>query len=325
VAGVIDKQAMGDLEEDAMDLVDLVGDQVRKLGVHSRTKKAITIFGHVGRQSLTSQFSIDPGAKLEPRRPRTQRSLVQLLYETFVSFLQSAISSIIIWIFALLRWVWKTANANKIILVLLASSVLLNGFYSSRATLDWWHERKVGNFMARIGVHPDHVMSKAIYMQDIDDAIANSTVGYATDDVSDCFYTFQQQTIRDASTPFSLSTSSRKDSMTRSAAKRIQQTREKLGVYRHNLLVALRVVNSIEKEVIQSEWERWLQQELRRCRQVEGLLAAKDAGDRSGSVGEQSVLSGLNGDVREWYETYCSSCQKERERFDPNVQDSTSN
>ncbi|KAL3495417.1 hypothetical protein BJX62DRAFT_184795 [Aspergillus germanicus] len=321
---VIDKQAMGDLEEDAMDLVDLVGDQVRKLGVHSRTKKAITIFGHVGRQSLTSQFSIDPGAKLEPRRPRTQRSLVQLLYETLVSFLQSAISSIIIWIFALLRWVWKTANANKIILALLASSVLLNGFYSSRATLDWWHERKVGNFMVRIGVHPDHVMSKAIYMQDIDDAIANSTAGYATDNVSDCFYTFQQQTIRDASTPFSLSTSSRKDSMARSAAKRIQQTREKLGVYRHNLLVALRVVNSIEKEVLQSEWERWLQQELRRCRQVEGLLAAKDAGDRSGSVGEQSVLSGLSGDVREWYEKYCSSCQKEQERFDPNVQDSTS-
>ncbi|KAL2822535.1 hypothetical protein BJX63DRAFT_123140 [Aspergillus granulosus] len=321
---VIDKQAMGDLEEDAMDLVDLVGDQVRKLGLHSRTKKAITIFGHVGRQSLTSQFSIDPAAKLEPRRPRTQRTLVQLLYETFVSFLQSAISSIIIWIFALLRWVWKTVNANKIILVLLASSVLLNGFYSSRATLDWWHERKVGNFMARIGVHPDHVMSKAIYMQDIDEAIANSTIGYATGDVSDCFYTFQQQTVRDPATPFSLSTSDRKDSMARSAARRIQQTREKLGVYRHNLLVALRVVNSIEKEVLQSEWERWLQQELRRCRQVEGLLAAKDAGNISGIDGEQSVLTGLNDDVREWYETYCSSCQKEQERFDTNLHDSTS-
>ena len=172
---MIDKQAMGDLEEDAMDLVDLVGDQVRKLGAHSRTKKAITIFGQVGRQALTSQFNIDPEAKIE-RRLRTQRTLFQMLYETMFSFLQSAISSVIIWIFALLRWAFKTANANKIILALLASSVLLNGFFSSRATLDWWHERSVGNFMNRIGIHPDHVMSKAIYMRDIDEEIANTTI-----------------------------------------------------------------------------------------------------------------------------------------------------
>ncbi|KAL4922700.1 hypothetical protein BDW62DRAFT_1529 [Aspergillus aurantiobrunneus] len=314
VQRMIDKQAMGDLGEDALDLVDLVGDQVRKLGVQSRTKKAITIFGHVGRQSLASQFNIDPDAKMERRRPRTQRTLFQMLYEAFVSLFQSTISSIIIWIFALLRWVFKTANANKIILALLASSVLLNGFYSSRATLDWWHERNVGDFMSRIGIHPDYVMSKAIYMQDIDEQIANSTVGRTSDDVSDCFYTFQQQTIRDSRTPLSLSTSSRKETLARSATRRIQQTRERLGVYRYNLLVALRVVNSIEKEVLQSEWERWLQQELQRCHQIEDLLA-RDVDNKSGTEEEQTVLAGLNGDVRQWYESYCSSCQREQEQF----------
>ncbi|KAL4768901.1 hypothetical protein BDW60DRAFT_114127 [Aspergillus nidulans var. acristatus] len=309
---VINKQAMGDLEEDAMDLVDLVGDQVRKLGVHSRTKKAITIFGHVGRQALTSQFNIGPDAKVERRRPRTQRTLFQMLYETLVSFFQSAISSIIIWIFGSLRWVFKTANANKIILALLASSVFLNGFYSTRATADWWHERNVENFMARMGIHPDQVMTKAIYMRDIDEEIANSTVGQS-DNVSDCFYTFQQQTIRDSSVPVSLSTSSR-EAVARGATRRIQQTRERLGVYRYNLLVALRVVNSIEKEVLQSEWEHWLQQELRRCRQVEDLLTA-DGDDESWTEESQTVLRGLDGGVRQWYETYCSSCQKEQERF----------
>lgn len=316
---MIDKQAMGDLDEDAMDLVDLVGDQVRKLGIHSRTKKAITIFGHVGRQSLASQFNLEPEAKVERRRPRVQRTLFQMLYETFVSFLQSAISSIIIWIFALLRWTFKTANANKVILALLASSVLLNGYYSSRATLDLWQERNVGEFMARIGIHPDRVMSKAIYMRDIDEEIANSTLGQGIDNVSDCFYTFQQQTIRDSAAPLSLGTSSRKEAVARGATRRIQQTRERLGVYRYNLLVALRVINSIEKEVLQSEWERWLQQEVRRCRQVEGLLV-NEADDESGTEGGQTVLAGLNGDVKQWYETYCSSCEREQEQFATDVQ-----
>lgn len=316
---MIDKQAMGDLEEDAMDLVDLVGDQVRKLGVQSRTKKAITIFGHVGRQSLASQFNLEPEAKVERRRPRVQRTLSQMLYETFVSFLQSAISSIIIWVFALLRWTFKTANANKVILALLASSVLLNGYYSSRSTLDWWQERNVGEFMARIGIHPDRVMSKAIYMRDIDEEIANSTVGQSSDNVSDCFYTFQQQTIRDSAAPLSLGTSSRKEAVARGATRRIQQTRERLGVYRHDLLVALRVINSIEKEVLQSEWERWLQQEVRRCRQVEGLLV-NDADDKTDTEEGQTVLAGLNGDVKQWYETYCSSCEREQEQSATDVQ-----
>ncbi|KAL4793594.1 hypothetical protein BDV19DRAFT_214210 [Aspergillus venezuelensis] len=315
VQSMIDKQAMGDLEEDAMDLVDLVGDQVRKLGAHSRTKKAITIFGQVGRQALTSQFNIDPEAKIE-RRLRTQRTLFQMLYETLFSFLQSAISSVIIWIFALLRWAFKTANANMIILALLASSVLLNGFFSSRATLDWLHERSVGNFMNRIGIHPDHVMSKAIYMRDIDEEIANTTIR-TSDDVSDCFYTFQQQTIRDAAAPISPSTSTRREAIARTAAKRVQQTRERLGVYRYNLLVALRVVNSIEKEVLQSEWERWLQQEVRRCHQIEDLLVKEEESKKNGLEGGQSqtVLAGLNGDVRQWYETYCSSCQQEQDQL----------
>lgn len=314
---MIDKQAMGDLEEDAMDLVDLVGDQVRKLGVQSRTKKAITIFGHVGRQSLASQFNLEPEAKVERRRPRVQRTLSQMLYETFVSFLQSTISSIIIWVFALLRWTFKTANANKVILALLASSVLLNGYYSSRSTLDWWQERNVGEFMARIGIHPDRVMSKAIYMRDIDEEIANLTVGQGSDNVSDCFYTFQQQTIRDSAAPLSLGTSSRKEAVARGATRRIQQTRERLGVYRYDLLVALRVINSIEKEVLQSEWERWLHQEVRRCRQVEGLLG-NDADDKTDTDG-QTVLAGLNGDVKQWYETYCSSCEREQEQFATDV------
>lgn len=316
---MIDKQAMGDLEEDAMDLVDLVGDQVRKLGVQSRTKKAITIFGHVGRQSLASQFNLEPEAKVERRRPRVQRTLSQMLYETFVSFLQSAISSIIIWVFALLRWTFKTANANRVILALLASSVLLNGYYSSRSTLDWWQERNVGEFMARIGIHPDRVMSKAIYMRDIDEEIANSTVGQSSDNVSDCFYTFQQQTIRDSAAPLSLGTSSRKEAVARGATRRIQQTRERLGVYRYDLLVALRVINSIEKEVFQSEWERWLQQEVRRCRQVEGLLV-NDADDKTDTEEGQTVLAGLNGDVKQWYETYCSSCEREQEQSATDVQ-----
>ncbi|KAI9931850.1 hypothetical protein ASPWEDRAFT_49451 [Aspergillus wentii DTO 134E9] len=317
---VIDKQASADLEQDALDLVDLASDQVRRLGAHSRTKKAISIFGHVGRQNQISQFSENgTNLKLESSRPRTQRTLFEMLLETFLSFGETAVSAVMIWILAVFRWIWKTTSANKVILVLLLSSVLINGLYSSRDAYDWWQERNAGNFMARLGVHPDNVMSKAIYMKDLDEAIANSTVGKVSNNATDCFATFQAQGMQDQS--FSLGVSRSKDAATRSATRRFQQTRERLAMYRHNLLVALRVVNSIEKEVVQNEWERWLRQEIKRCRQVEVLLGKnveRDGVDEQVDRTGQTVFAELTDDVREWYDKYCTSCHQEQEQVAKN-------
>lgn len=297
-----------------MDLIDLVSDQVRRLGTDNRTKKAITIFGHVGRQNQVLVFP-DSGVKLnlEPRKPRTPRTLLQLLFETFVSVAESFVSSLVLWVFAVFRWIWKTTNANKVILTLLLSSVLMNGLYSSRYAYDWWLEKSAGNFMTRLGVHPDHVMSKTIYIKDIDEAIANLTIGQSSNNGSDCFATFYEQTMRTQET-YWFSPSNKKNAVTRSASRRLQQTRERIGTYRHNLLVALRVVNSIEKEVVQSGWERWLRQELRRCNQVE-LLLRKDDGedvteDQDGQ--NQRVFAELTDDVKAWYEKYCTSCKREQ-------------
>lgn len=167
---------MNDLEQDALDLVDLVSDQVARLGPRSRTKKAMFVFGDVGRQTQVSQFSgAESPLPLECRRPRKQRRLFPLVLETSGSLLQSAVSSLIMWSFALLRWAWKTSSANGLILLMLFSSVLLNGFYSSRDTYQWWHERNAWKFVSRLGIQPENVMSKAIYVRDMDEVIANAT------------------------------------------------------------------------------------------------------------------------------------------------------
>ncbi|CAI7600939.1 unnamed protein product [Penicillium bialowiezense] len=319
---VIDKKANDDLEQDALDLVDLVSDQVRRLGAHSRTKKAITIFGHVGRQNHVSQFSgAGSSLKLEPRKPRTPRSMHALLLETVLSFLETSVSFLMMWVFGIVRWSWKTVSAHKIILLLLATSAVINGYYSSRDSWDWWHERHAGKFMARLGVQPNLVMSKAIYMNDINEAVANSTIWSATGNTSDCFATFNEQVMRYSDMPLAFSSPGPRDTLTKSAIKRFQQTRERLGMYRHNLLVALRVVNSIEKEVIQTEWERWLREEMRRCHQVEVRLG-ETQGDSQGRLAQaQRVFADHADDVMQWYEEYCSSCRLEQDQVTLNGSD----
>ena len=95
------------------------------------------------------------------------------------------------------------------------------------------------------------------------------------------------------------------------STKRLQSTRQKLGGYRHDLLVAMRVVNSIEREVIQGEYEKFAMQEHARCRAVAPLVNSTNSDaltSRSGSKAEQKALAN-------WYKEYCVSCSAEYERI----------
>jgi hypothetical protein len=168
--GLVERQALDDSGLDALDLADVIADQVRKLGPQSRTKKAIHIFGHVGQQTSVSLFSATTSGS--SKRPQIkQRTLTNMLFETVGSFGESAISSLMMWAFAAIRSLWKICNAHSIILTALLLSILTNAFFTSRDTSDWWAERNAAKFMSRIGVGPNPIMSKAIYLKDLDDAL----------------------------------------------------------------------------------------------------------------------------------------------------------
>jgi hypothetical protein len=168
--GLVERQALDDSALDALDLADVITDQVRKLGPQSRTKKAIHIFGHVGVQTSVSLFSATDS--LHSRKPQIkQRTLTHMVFETMSSFGESAISSVMMWAFAILRSVWKIGSAHRLILVGLAVSMLMNGYLTSQNTSVWWAERNAARFMSRIGVGPNVVMSKAIFLKDLDEAL----------------------------------------------------------------------------------------------------------------------------------------------------------
>lgn len=116
------------------------------------------------------------------------------------------------------------------------------------------------------------------------------------------------------------------ETATRSTAKRLRRTRQHLGSYRHNLVVAMRVVNSVEKEMLQAEWENWLLDENTKCRKVEAMLRDNRTGvspgrEAQGSASQQ-VLDTQHGDkegrleeLRAWQAEYCGSCEQEQDRL----------
>ncbi|KAI1807915.1 hypothetical protein F4811DRAFT_503719 [Daldinia bambusicola] len=334
---MVERQALDDATQDAEDLAEVATDQVRKLGHHSRTKRAIQVYGHVGLQTQVVVFT--PGEAGASKKPHIKpRTLGSMLLETLRSLADSVASSLVMWMFAAIKKLWGVIKAERLILALLGFSVITNIVFSSQSTSTWWSERRAASFMNRVGVGPNVVMSKAIYIADLDEAARSSRALPAWPQGSYCYATFQSiANSSDADAPYEHAGSSMAWSSSRATARRLRQTRQKLGAYRHDLLVAMRTVNSVEREMMHAEWENWLFDENHRCEQVEVMLASwnsnnsadggagklkrevaqkvlgHDSGEGGGKDNKEGKDEAKRRNLQRWHEEYCGSCRADRE------------
>lgn len=172
VQRIVADAALRDLELDALDLTDVIAEQVRNFAsAHGRTKKAIQIFGQVGAQTQISEFAgSDAPIKAQLRRTRNPRTMTALAIESFASIAESVVTSAGQIILRIIRWLWDTISANRVILGILGISILVNVIFSSSGTSEWWRERKARKFMTKLGIGPDSTMSKSIYISDLEEA-----------------------------------------------------------------------------------------------------------------------------------------------------------
>lgn len=170
---MVQRQALDDAANDAEELAEVATEQVRKLGPHSRTKRAIQVYGNVGQQAHVVVFSPETtpeGQQQQQQLKSRPRTLTDMMLETGRSFMESAITSVMMWTFAAVRRIFKIITANRVILLLLAASAAYNLVVISQASATWWVERKSARYMSRLGVGPNLMMSKAIYLADLDEA-----------------------------------------------------------------------------------------------------------------------------------------------------------
>jgi hypothetical protein len=89
-------------------------------------------------------------------------------------------------------------------------------------------------------------------------------------------------------------------------------------------MVAMRVVNNIEREMMRAEWENWLLDENARCKQAQLLLRetrgnaspnkkTKDAGSQKIMEAKDRERKDKLDDLRKWHQEYCGSCKMEQE------------
>ncbi|KAG5982634.1 hypothetical protein E4U55_001647 [Claviceps digitariae] len=318
---LVERQALRDAAADAEDMAELATDQVRKLGPRSRTNRAIQVYGHVGQQTQVVIFS-PAAAESSKKQAIKPRSLTALQFETLRSLGESAVSSLIMWAFAGLQKLFGIITAHRVIVLLLVTSAFTNLLLTSTESSTWWKERRAAKFMKRVGVTPNLMMSKAIYIADLDQASGAHGGGldasFPTN--STCFSTYKtllDTTDMDMSWEDAGATLSSPSS--RATARRLRRTRQRLGAYRHDLVVAMRVVNSIEREMLHSEWENWLGNEKALCDELATMLrdGTEDKPSKNYRSSAQKVIGSLSKSrkeaLEEWRDGYCGSCGRDLE------------
>ncbi|QUC19512.1 uncharacterized protein UV8b_03753 [Ustilaginoidea virens] len=322
---LVERQALHDAVAGAEEMAELATDQVRKLGTRSRTNAAIYVYGHVGEQTQAVVFS-PASAESSKKQAIKPRTLTALFFETARSFGESAVSSLIMWAFAGLGKIFGIFTANRVIVLALGASALLNALLTSSESSTWWKERSAAGFMRRIGVTPNPTMSKAIYFADLDEATGGD--GHALDfpKNSTCLRTYKSLlSTTEIDMPWEEAGVTLSSPWGRATARRLRRTRQRLGSYRHDLMVAMRVVNSVEREMVQMEWENWLVNEKSFCDELEQVLRGGGGGGgggdddddipvKDGWLGAKTVGS-LPEDkkkmLEQWRGDHCGSCRRD--------------
>lgn len=172
---LIERQGLQDMELEAQDLVDVVNDQVARLGHNRSTAKVTNIFGQVGIQ--TQAVQLDAQDIPPPNRPRK----FKLRHQTTGSFIAQYIGNVVIsvfstlmsWILAVFAGLGKIISAHTFLITLLLVSGGANFFLTSKDTWAWWSERNAASFMSRLGVGPSVTMTRSIYIRDIEETFLN--------------------------------------------------------------------------------------------------------------------------------------------------------
>lgn len=166
-------------------------------------------------------------------------------------------------------------SLNRALLMLLFVSVLFNVFLSGRSTLNYWSvktaEKKFKNFLHDSGKFS---MQRSIKIDELD-----LLTEYLAVDQNNLAYNKFQETLEQIDGSY-----------------RYKETRKEVAIKRNELLVELRILQNMERELVQGDYKKFLIEEVDRC-----IVAKREVSDI------------FNNDAN--IQEYCTSCENELTRI----------
>jgi hypothetical protein len=169
-----------DLELNALDVMDMLGNEVAKLRGISATNKAIQIFGHVGHESQAIQISsAEIDHSLNKRRLiLKKRTLMSLATQAALRTISSALHAFISGIGSML----KLLSANRLLLLLLFGSITVHIFDVLKVSSEWLTNRHALSVISGFDYRSTTPVHPAVYLEDVSEMCTNISQIIADED-----------------------------------------------------------------------------------------------------------------------------------------------
>lgn len=227
---------------------------LEKIGKHGKVIKAIKLCGMIGvanigeAQDTKTSNSPDKGENIVHY---TVSILFKLLLKLLVYRVTSFALLFIRLVFSLiLTTISNITHINKNLLFGLLASVIINVFLSGKSTIAYWAARRTENVFHDYmqGKH-DFSVQRAISIKDID--LLSRTLAYETDNIP--FQKFNESHAAEN--------------------QRFGTSRLEIAERRNDLLVELKILQNMERELVKGNYRTFLLNELDKCHAIEKELS----------------------------------------------------
>ncbi|UCS21852.1 uncharacterized protein HLK63_J07821 [Nakaseomyces glabratus] len=240
---------------------------LEKMGKHGKVIKAMRLCGLIGvsdeatnetekHEVITEKdigtnkdVNVDP---IVDRKQYDARYTLNIISKVLLKRLVYRVSNLFFFLFRVIISLFLGSSTvvqslNRYLLFGLLLSIIVNLYLSGRSTLNFWSvhnaEKKFNNFMSDSG---KFTMQRSIKIDDLD-----LLTEYLAIDENNRAYNKFQEYLHDIDHDFKYKT-----------------TRKDLAVKRNELLVELRILQNMERELVQGEYKRFLLEEVDRCEQA---------------------------------------------------------
>lgn len=201
----------------------------------------------------------------------------------------------------------KSLRMNQFLLAIIAVLALVNVFLAGKTTRSYWVARRADSLAKNLLTAEPMMLLRAVYSRDVQDLMRGEMEPAFNVSDSPCFSAFQSKSFVANYDHVTAWNQDYGDDATRAAARGLQLALHDIGVKRHELLVSLKMLSEMEKELAWGEWRNWLGSELQMCQRV-----------RESQLEDVALTGeGKDGDVRQGLESvmdYCRSCAQDLQR-----------
>ncbi|CAI4035867.1 hypothetical protein SMKI_14G0760 [Saccharomyces mikatae IFO 1815] len=257
---------------------------LEKIGKHGRVIKAIKLCGILGVSS--SKFE-EVAAEKRGESKETENIKYDIKYSrtilflVFIKLMVYRVTNLTFVFFRLLIGILllcaeKFSRINRTMVVGLLASIMINTFLSGKASVFYWSIKRAEKlFHDRLG-SDNFIMQRAIYINDSD--LLGSQLSVTAN--NPIFEKFSENNFNQDH--------------------QYSETRKQLAMRRNELLIELRILQDMEKELVHDDYEKFLLEEVNKCSMVSIEMADLWFNDTQ-------------------LQNYCSVCNEELEKLGSSI------